>query len=169
MAYEQKFGSPVSKNLITENNEKAKVEIKEVPSFKDFKSKMNEPKAVSGEVLDIYDHPMFEGKKKQKKYFNDRPKDLGVLGNIKYNINAPHDPNFKGGTIGAVSWLTSGAGLANLGTKTLKMYNKANKIPKIKKGFALAKKVDVPTAARATGLIGMTSKLSGKLASYFNK
>ena len=167
MAYEQKFGSPVSKNLITENNEKAKVEIKEVPSFKDFKSKMKEPKD-SSKSLEMV-HAMVEEKNKYNQYYNDRPKDLGILGNIKYNINAPKDPYMQGGTIGAVSWMTGGAGLANLGTKTLKMYNKANKIPKIKKGYALAKKVDVPTAARATGLIGMTSKLTGKLASYFNK
>ena len=108
----------------------------------------------------------------EKKAYNDyqknRPKNQSLLEKVKYNLTAPANPDIKGGTIGAVSWLTGGAGLANLGSKGLKMYNKFNKIPKVQKLITTAKDKKIPRAARASGMIGLTGKVSAKMASFFN-
>ena len=77
-------------------------------------------------------------------YQSNRPENQSLLEKVKYNFNAPANPNIKGGNIGAVSWLTGGAGLANLGSKGLKMYNKLNKIPKIQKLIKANKDKKIP-------------------------
>ena len=76
----------------------------------------------------LYDTPEKEA---YNNYIKNRPENQSLLEKIKYNITAPANPDIKGGNIGALSWLTGGAGLASLGEKSLKTYNTLNKIPKI--------------------------------------
>jgi len=113
-------------------------------------------------VEEFYNTPE---KKAYKDWKNNRPKNQSLLEKVKYNLTAPANPNIKGGNIGAVSWLTGGAGLANLGGKGLKMYNKFNKIPKIKKLITATKDKKIPSAARTTGVFGLTGVLATKIAS----
>ena len=83
--------------------------------------------------------------------------------------NSETNTIIEGGNIGAVSWLTGGGALSNLGSKGLQLYNKLNKIPKIRKGYKLAQKLEHPSTTRITAPIGFTSKIASKMASFFAK
>ena len=89
----------------------------------------------------LYDTPEKEA---YNNYIKNRPENQSLLEKIKYNITAPANPDIKGGNIGALSWLTGGAGLASLGEKSLKTYNTLNKIPKIAKVYKATKDKKIP-------------------------
>ena len=171
MSYAQKFGLSRNSPLL-----RAEEDLTNTPLEPKVVTDIDDPNKATKIISDnneisktnTLDLPMFETKKKWDKYFNDRPKDLSFLENIKYNINSPKNPSM-GGNIGAVSWLTGGGALSNLGNKGLQLYNKLNKIPKIRKGYKLAQKLEVPSTTRISGGIGFTSKIASKMASFFAK
>ena len=93
------------------------------------------------DLKNFYDTPEREA---YNNFLKNRPENQSFLEKIKYNLTAPANPDIKGGNIGAVSWLTGGAGLASLGKKSLKTYNTLNKIPKIQKLIKATKDKKIP-------------------------
>ena len=155
-------------SIIDQNNEKVVNMTPDVSEqeAQEVRNKSDETRLQTSDKLqdfkNLYNTPERQAYDDHQK---NRPENQSLLEKVKYNLTAPANPNIKGGNIGAVSWLTGGAGLTNLGSKGLKMYNKFNKIPKIKKLITATKDKKIPSVARTTGVFGLTGVLASKMAS----